>query len=264
MRFFPGPGCHQAETLCRNEIESRSNGSRFFSVDFFWRARTELQVVVDPEKLASRQITIADVSACCGARTRTLRRRLSEGKRRWVVRTLGQFRSPEEVENQLLVVRTGAVYVRDVAEVSWGSRNPPGWFGGWGKSRSGSTDPRARSQVLEVMEGLRRPTGRSTGGCSSRGSQLTQVYDETDYIYSSIRWSPNIFLGGALTMIVLMVFLHLESARCWPFPGVAAASPRRTSRWFASRPAAAGRDGFWWPRACWLGRRFRQTSSARS
>ena len=40
--------------------------------------------------------------------------------------------------------------------------------------------------------------------------QLTQVYDETEYIYSSVDLvQQNIFIGGALTMIVLMMFLHL-------------------------------------------------------
>ena len=44
-----------------------------------------------------------------------------------------------------------------------------------------------------------------------RGLQLTQVYDETEYIYSAIDLvKDNIFVGGALTMAVLMLFLHLE------------------------------------------------------
>src|SRR5690606_13321663 len=43
-----------------------------------------------------------------------------------------------------------------------------------------------------------------------RGLMLSQVYDETEYINSSLKLvQENIFLGGALTMIVLMVFLHL-------------------------------------------------------
>ena len=39
---------------------------------------------------------------------------------------------------------------------------------------------------------------------------MAQVYDETEYIYSSINLvRDNIFIGSALTMIVLMLFLHL-------------------------------------------------------
>ncbi|MCA9018094.1 MAG: efflux RND transporter permease subunit, partial [Planctomycetaceae bacterium] len=82
----------------------------------------ELQVVVDSEQLAARQLTIADVrSVLRGQNADTSAGDFWEGKRRWVVRTLGQFRNVEEVENQLLAVRDGApVYVRDVAEVRLG------------------------------------------------------------------------------------------------------------------------------------------------
>ena len=59
----------------------------------------ELQVIVDPEKLASRHLTIADVqSALAGQNKDTSAGDLWEGKRRWVIRTLNQFRDPEHVQ----------------------------------------------------------------------------------------------------------------------------------------------------------------------
>ncbi len=65
---------------------------------------------------------------------------------------------------------------------------------------------------------------------------MSQVYDETDYIYSSISLvRQNIFLGGALTMIVLMVFLHLSIRTLMVIPLVVAAALASTyiSVWFA-------------------------------
>ena len=61
------------------------------------------------------------------------------------------------------------------------------------------------------MDGLRATTAEIDEGIlKRRGLQLTQVYDETDYILSSVDLvRQNIFVGGALTMIVLMMFLHL-------------------------------------------------------
>ena len=48
----------------------------------------ELQVIVDPERLAARQITIADVrAALTGQNKDTSAGNLWEGKRRWVIRT---------------------------------------------------------------------------------------------------------------------------------------------------------------------------------
>ncbi len=73
----------------------------------------ELQVVVDPEKLAARQLTLASVrDVLRGQNKDTSGGNFWEGKRRYVVRTLGEFHSPEQVENQLLAVRDGRTRIR--------------------------------------------------------------------------------------------------------------------------------------------------------
>ncbi|MCA9103680.1 MAG: efflux RND transporter permease subunit, partial [Planctomycetales bacterium] len=136
-----------------------------------------------------------------------------EGKRRWVVRTLGQFREPEQVEDQLLAVRDGApVYVRDVAEVRLGYKKPDGVVRRLGEIDIAINCVRETgANVLDVMDGLRvMMSDINRNVLAPRGLELTQVYDETEYIYSSIDLvQNNIFIGGALTMTVLMLFLHL-------------------------------------------------------
>ena len=227
--------------FAENEIESqfeRVPGVSQSSV--FGGLEHELQVVVDPEKLASRQITIADVLRVLRSQNKdTSAGDFSEGKRRWVVRTLGQFRSPEEVENQLLVVQNGVpIYVRDVAEVQLGFKKSTGVVRRFGESSiSVNCIRESGANVLEVMEGLRQANREVNRRLlEPRGLQLTQVYDETDYIYSSIALvRQNIFLGGALTMIVLMVFLHLDIRTLLAVPLVVAAALASTyvSSWFA-------------------------------
>lgn len=174
----------------------------------------QLEVIVDPEKLAARQLTVADVRAVLRGQNRdTSGGDFWEGKRRWVVRTLGQFRSAEQVEQQLLAVREGRpVFVRDVAEVRSGFKKPDGLVRRFGAASIAVNCLRSNNaNVLEVMNGLRATLDRlNTEILGPSGLQLTQVYDETEYIYSSINLvRDNIFLGGALTMVVLMVFLHL-------------------------------------------------------
>ncbi|MCA9140286.1 MAG: efflux RND transporter permease subunit, partial [Planctomycetales bacterium] len=136
-----------------------------------------------------------------------------EGKRRWVVRAMGQFRSAEQVEQQLLSVNDGApVFVRDVATVQLGYKKPDGLVRRFGESSIAVNCLReSDANVLDVMDGLREATRDIDENIlRPRGLQLTQVYDETEYIYSSIDLvRQNIFIGGALTMIVLMLFLHL-------------------------------------------------------
>ncbi len=131
-----------------------------------------------------------------------------------MVRTLGQFRTPEQVRNQLLAVRDGApVYVRDVADVRLGFKKPDGLV-----RRFGEIEHRDQLRPRDGRQRARRDGGRSARPprmlneeiLNPSGLILTQVYDETEYINSSVNLvQQNIFIGGALTMIVLMLFLHL-------------------------------------------------------
>jgi len=66
------------------------------------------------------------------------------------------------------------------------------------------------ANVLDTMNGLRQVSADLNKNLlASRGLELVQVYDETEYIYSAIDlvvW--NIIIGGALTVAVLLLFLR--------------------------------------------------------
>lgn len=216
----------------------------------------ELQVVVDPEKLAARQITVADVRRVLrGQNEDTSGGDYWEGKRRWVVRTLGQFRQPEQVEQQLLAIRDGnPVYVRDVAEVQLGYKKADGLVRRFGESSIAVNALRETgANVLDAMAGLQAVNQELNAGLLQRnGLQLTQVYDETEYIYSSMTLvQENIFVGGALTMIVLMIFLHLGVRTLIAVPLIVATSlaAAYVSPWFfAITLALIIGAGFWFAR----------------
>ncbi|MBI1346322.1 AcrB/AcrD/AcrF family protein [bacterium] len=216
----------------------------------------ELQVVVDPELLAARQLTIGDVRAVLrGQNEDTSGGDFWEGKRRWVVRTLGQFRSPEQVERQLLAVRDGKpVYVSDVASVQMGYKKPDGLVRRFGSSSIAINCLREDgANVLDVMDGLRETNDRLNNGIlKTRGLELTQVYDETEYIYSAIGLvRENIFLGGALTMTVLMIFLHLNHRTLVLAPAILASGVASVyiSPWFfAICLGLIILSGFWFAR----------------
>ncbi|MDA0810571.1 MAG: efflux RND transporter permease subunit [Planctomycetota bacterium] len=199
----------------------------------------EMQVLVDPEELAARQITIEDLRRVLRAQNQdTSAGDFWEGKRRWVVRTLGQFRSPEDVGNQLVAVRDGVpVYVRDVAEIELGYRKPDGIVRRFGESSIAVNCIRETgANVLDVMDGLRAMRAEIDEHIlKPKGLQLVQVYDETEYIYSALDLvQQNIFIGGALTMIVLMLFLHLgiRTLAVVPFIVVSALAAAYVSSWF--------------------------------
>ncbi len=216
----------------------------------------ELQVVVDPQRLAARQLTIEDVRRVLRSQNKdTSAGDFWEGKRRWVVRTMGQFRSPEQVAKQVLATRDGSpVFISDVAEVRMGFKKPDGLVRRFGDSSIAINAIRQTgANVLDVMEGLRNGSAELNEQLlRGRKLQLTQVYDETEYIYSAVGLvKENIFVGGALTMIVLMLFLHLQWRTLVAIPMIAATVLAATlfSPWiFAICLAIIIAAGFWFAR----------------
>ncbi|NNJ24127.1 efflux RND transporter permease subunit [Alienimonas chondri] len=216
----------------------------------------ELQVIVDPQRLAARRLTLPDVRRVLQGRNADVSAGdFWEGKRRYVVRTLGQFRSPEQVADQPLAVVDGApVYIRDVAEVKLGFKKPDGLVRRFGESSIAVNAQRETgANVLDVMDGLRAVAADLNEGIlKERGLQLTQVYDETDYIYSAVDLvQQNIVIGGALTMIVLMLFLHLgvRALIVAPLIAVTALAAALFSPWyFMLTLAIIVGAGFWFAR----------------
>lgn len=174
----------------------------------------EMQVIVDPAKLAARGLSVVDVREVLRSQNKdTSGGDLWEGKRRYVIRTVGQFETPEDIEQQLLAFDGDQpVYIRDVADVQIGYKKPDGFVRRFGDFALAINCQRETdANVLEVMDGLRATRDRLNAGIlKDQDIELTQVYDQTDYIYTSVGLvNQNIILGGALTILVLMTFLHL-------------------------------------------------------
>ncbi|MDJ0523255.1 MAG: efflux RND transporter permease subunit [Planctomycetota bacterium] len=184
----------------------------------------EMQVIVDPQRLAARGVTIQDVRRALATRNRdTSGGEFWEGKRRYVVRTLGQFKSEREILEVIVKEEGGTrVYVRDVAEVKLGFKKPSGVVRNMGTTVLALNVIRDRgANVLTTMEGLYEVRRQlNEGELKREGLQLDQVYDETEYIHSSVGLlRSNIFLAGILSFLVLLVFLR--SARSTVVIGLA-------------------------------------------
>jgi HAE1 family hydrophobic/amphiphilic exporter-1 len=173
----------------------------------------ELQVVIDPEKLAARGLTIADVrTALRGQNEDTSGGDYWEGKRRYIVRTLGQFRSPEQVENAILARRDGVpVYVRDVGHAQLDYKKPDGFVRRFGSTCIAINAQRTvGANVLEVMKGLKKTNQQlNESQLYAKGLELTLVYDEGDYIRSAVSLvRDNLLWGSLFTFVTLLVFLR--------------------------------------------------------
>jgi HAE1 family hydrophobic/amphiphilic exporter-1 len=173
----------------------------------------ELQLVIDPQKLAARNLTINDVRQVLrGQNEDTSGGDFWEGKRRYVVRTLGQFRSPEQVESVILARQGDApIYVRDIGHAVLGYKKPDGFVRRFGSTCIAINAQRAvGSNVLDVMEGLQKATADlNENVLQQKDLELIQVYDETDYIHSSVSLvRDNLLWGSLFTFITLLVFLR--------------------------------------------------------
>lgn len=172
----------------------------------------EMQVVVDPELLARSGLTIEAVRKALSGRNSDISAgEIWENKQRIIVRTLGEFRSPQQIEAAILARVDGRpIYVRDVAEVRLGYKRPIDVVRRYGKEVIAVNVQRETgANVLEIMKDLKVALAQvNENMLHPRGLELLQVYDETEYINSSMNVvTDSVLEGGVLSFIVLLLFL---------------------------------------------------------
>ncbi len=187
------------------------------SVNVFGGQEQEMQVIIDPNALAARNITIQETARALHLENQNISAGdFDEGKRRYVVRTLGQYQSPNDIENVVIRRENDApVYIRDIGEVRLGYQDPLAIVRQKGDPAIAMNVVRdVGANILTVMKDLKKAVNKlNTDVLPSRSLSLEQVYDETDYIYSALDLvKQNIYVGGALATIVLLLFLRSLSS----------------------------------------------------
>ena len=173
----------------------------------------ELQVIVDPQALAARQLTVQDMTTALTRENANISAgAFDEGKRRYIVRTVGQFHDPTDVEK--VVIRGGdgtRVTIDEIARTKLGYVRAGAAVRQKGRPAIAINAQRETgANVLEVMDGIRQTIDELNSGPLARENLfLKQVYDETDYINSAIGLvRSNILVGGGLAVAVLFAFLR--------------------------------------------------------
>ena len=186
-------------------------------INVYGGSEREIHVVVDPNLLARYEITVSDL-------TRALRNAnislgagsIDEGKRRYIVRTEGELDNLDVIREVLVRSsddggRLGRVRVADVADVSFGFKDPTSSIRLLGRpSMALSAERQTGANVIETMAGLREAIGElNETVIPDSGLTFRQVYDETVYINSSIDLvKQNIWVGGTLAALILLLFLR--------------------------------------------------------
>ena len=172
----------------------------------------EVHVRIDPRRLAARGLTLLDVrDALRGQNINTSAGTIDQGKRAYVVRTVGKFEQIEELENLLLARRNGGpVYLRDVGSAAFGYKKPESVVRTLGEPAIAINATRqSGTNVIAVMAELQSAlAGVNEQVLLPLGLKLEQVYDQTTYIDSAISLVfQNLWVGGTITLLVLLLFL---------------------------------------------------------
>ena len=171
----------------------------------------ELQVMIDPVKLADRGISIFRVRNAIRSRNRDVSGGdLTEGKRRFNVRTIGRYESPADVESTVISHENGEpVYLRDVgyARVGYAERRSFIRFNRKNALAFGIVRERG-SNILDLMERIRATADElNEGVLKQRGLYITQATDDTQYVKEAVTMvRNNLLIGGLLAIGTLLIF----------------------------------------------------------
>ncbi len=171
----------------------------------------EIQILVDEQKLAQLGISIDTVSNRIRAENVNLSGgRLEEGSQRFLVRTINEFQSVEEIADAVIATPSGRpVYLRDIASVTRGF-----------KEREAITriDGRESVELAIYKEGdantvqvANRITQRVEvlGDRLPANAELVPIYDQSTFISQAIgQVRSAALLGGLLAVLVLYAFLR--------------------------------------------------------
>ena len=186
------------------------------SVLMFGGEEREVHVVLDYQAMTARGITIAQVrEALLRENRNTKGGNIDEGKKRYLVRTVGQFTDLRQIEEVIVATQNGRpVYVHDIALVRFGLKERDRDIRASGVPTLGfGVLRRTGANTVEVMKGIKREVAHLNSIYADKGIRFRQVYDETDYIYDALSLvTDNVYEASLITVGVLLFFLRSVSS----------------------------------------------------
>jgi hydrophobic/amphiphilic exporter-1 (mainly G- bacteria), HAE1 family len=197
-----------AEDRLRTDLESVEGVA---AVKVSGGLEDEVQILIDQEKTAQLGLSIRAIAARLRAENVNLSGgRLEQGAQRFLVRTLNEFISVQEMADSIIATPDGRpIYLRDIATVTRGF-----------KEREAITRVNGRESVelavykegdANTVQVAHRVVQR-VNAMQTRlepGTELTMIYDQSVFIDDAIGQVRNAALvGGLLAILVLYAFLR--------------------------------------------------------
>jgi heavy metal efflux system protein len=176
--------------------------------------KREFQVLLDPERMAARNVALDDVlHAVEGSNTNAAGGFIVRGPMEWTVRAVGRVTSLDDVRSTI-VARIGGVPVLlgDVADVREGPAVRRGIAHRLrGEVVSCRVSKQFGADTTHVAAGIRAAIEEIRAGLP-RGVELRTVYDQSDLVRSSLGGVGRAVLVGAV-LVVLVLLLLLGNVR---------------------------------------------------
>lgn len=182
-------------------------------VGVYGGAERQIQILVDPERLAQRDLSLIELRSAIRERNRDRSGgEISSGKRQYLLRTVGRFDDVQAL-NDLVVSRRGDKVIRlaDVAKVQMdhSEKNSVTTFNGQPniflavRRESGSNVIDIKRGMVDEVAAVNREV------LQDAGMKLGLIADDVGYVEASIAnvWQ-NLILGAALATLIMFVFLR--------------------------------------------------------
>ncbi len=179
-------------------------------------AERQIRILLDPVRLADRQLSIVDVRDAIRARNQDVSGgEIDGGKRRYLLRTVGRFDSVQSLK-QMIIQRRGDSLIRlaDVAEVEL-DHSQIRTLGFFNREQIffASISREAGSNVIDIKYAMLDAVQRVNQDLLlPKGMQMRLVAEDAGYVEASIR---NVWLNLALGALfaTAVMYLFLRSAR---------------------------------------------------
>ena len=180
-------------------------------------AERQIRILLDPTRLADRQLTILDVRNAIRARNRDVSGgEIDSGKRRYLLRTVGRFDSVEALQD-MIIDRRGDSLIRlgDIADIELGHSKIQSYsYFNAEPILFASVNREAGSNVIDIKYAMLDAVERvNRDVLHPNGMQMQLIAEDAGYVEASIRnvWL-NLALGAFFATAVMFLFLRSVSA----------------------------------------------------
>lgn len=195
----------------------RANG--ISQVNIFGGREREVRILLDPIALAQRGLNQLDIINALRSQNQNVSAgSISEGKRDYRIRLVGQFTSTEQILDTVVAYRDGKpVHVRELGDVEISYKKQRGFVRSFGApsiaiqvlKQNGANVMDAMADIRARLDEVRSDILPTIDPIVGPDLRIRQLYDETTYIQSAINLvKQNLWIGSLIASFVLLIFLR--------------------------------------------------------